>query len=384
MFGWTRPLLLSLVPAVAFMLGGCAGGGDTGLSAPVITSQPADASVLSGQTASYAVVASASPAPTYQWRRNGIEIAGATSATYVTPALALADGGAVYTVVVRNSQGSATSNGANLGVGAVSTAEKRSLFSVLILTAELYLAGIAPFEFVQNDAFVEPTTVCQTGVGSPMLNGVPAVVGQALPDTATVSATFSTCTEVDGTSFSGSSSVVYDFPSLDLLNGTATANVSNLRVTTRSAGVVDNDYTANGVGAIAVASASTPAEDTVTILLTPAAGSTLRNELDGLTATFASGAMTLTAGVSATSVARIRFDYDHLSTSISGVSYVANGFHELSRDAQGGVIAGSGEVIFTTNGVEVGRIYATNGGVFVEVDGVSQPMKVPATGLSRR
>lgn len=60
-------------------------------------------------------------------------ISGATSATYTTPALALADSGAKYRCVVTNAQGSATSNEATVNVSAV-TAGTISGFSLLAAT----------------------------------------------------------------------------------------------------------------------------------------------------------------------------------------------------------------------------------------------------------
>ncbi|HXF44674.1 MAG TPA: immunoglobulin domain-containing protein [Burkholderiaceae bacterium] len=84
--------------------------------APVITQQPASVAVLVGQTATFTVGASGAAPVTYQWRRNGNAIAGATAASYTTPALTLGDNGATYSVVVTNNQGSATSNSALLSV----------------------------------------------------------------------------------------------------------------------------------------------------------------------------------------------------------------------------------------------------------------------------
>ncbi|MFC1586652.1 immunoglobulin domain-containing protein, partial [Fibrobacterota bacterium] len=83
---------------------------------PVITVQPAGQVVTEGQTASFGVTATSSVAMTYQWRKNGTPIAGATSAGYTTPASTLPDNGAQYDVVVTNSSGSVTSNAAMLTV----------------------------------------------------------------------------------------------------------------------------------------------------------------------------------------------------------------------------------------------------------------------------
>jgi hypothetical protein len=70
-----------------------------------------------GLAATYSVTATGS-ALQYQWSKNGVTIAGATSGTYTTPPTAFADTGAVFTVTVRNSAGAVTSNPALLTVTA--------------------------------------------------------------------------------------------------------------------------------------------------------------------------------------------------------------------------------------------------------------------------
>lgn len=87
-------------------------------AAPVITTQPANASVTAGQTATFSVVATGSGTLAYQWRKNGTDITGATSASYTTPATITADNGAQFTVVVSNAYGSVTSTAATLTVAA--------------------------------------------------------------------------------------------------------------------------------------------------------------------------------------------------------------------------------------------------------------------------
>ncbi len=90
--------------------------GTTSVSPPSITAQPQARSVNVGQTASFTVTATGAATLTYQWRKNGVPISGATSSGYMAPATVIADNGARFSVVVQNSLGSVTSNNAVLTV----------------------------------------------------------------------------------------------------------------------------------------------------------------------------------------------------------------------------------------------------------------------------
>ena len=82
--------------------------------APTISSQPADQSVVAPAPASFSVTATGTEPFTYQWKRNGNNISGATASTYTTPATTTNDNGAVFTVVVSNGIGNpVTSNPGN-------------------------------------------------------------------------------------------------------------------------------------------------------------------------------------------------------------------------------------------------------------------------------
>jgi len=52
----------------------------------------------------------------YQWAKNGANIAGATKASYTTPPTTITDDGALFAVTVSNSVGGVTSNNATLTV----------------------------------------------------------------------------------------------------------------------------------------------------------------------------------------------------------------------------------------------------------------------------
>ena len=86
---------------------------------PLITGQPLPISVQVGASATFAVGAvSRGGSLTYQWRRNGTSIGGATGTSYTTPATVAGDNGTAYSVVVTSSNStSVTSNGAVLTVG---------------------------------------------------------------------------------------------------------------------------------------------------------------------------------------------------------------------------------------------------------------------------
>jgi hypothetical protein len=91
------------------------------LSAPIITAQPAPVVALVGGSASFSVSATGNPSPTYQWRKNGNAIAGATGAAFPLANVQSADA-ASYDVVVTNSVGSVTSSLAPLTVATTTTA----------------------------------------------------------------------------------------------------------------------------------------------------------------------------------------------------------------------------------------------------------------------
>src|ERR1700729_3786588 len=76
---------LTLVFTFALALfAGCGGGS---ASPPEITAQPASQTVTAGQTATFSVSATGPIPLTFQWQKNAVNIAGATSARYTTPAV---------------------------------------------------------------------------------------------------------------------------------------------------------------------------------------------------------------------------------------------------------------------------------------------------------
>jgi hypothetical protein len=111
---WCGALALALI---VVSLAGCAGGFEGSKAVtPFAVTQPVSQTVTVGQTATFSVFANGTGPLAYQWYKNGVAISGATSATYTTPATALNDSGAVFTVTVSNLAGSMTSTPATLTV----------------------------------------------------------------------------------------------------------------------------------------------------------------------------------------------------------------------------------------------------------------------------
>lgn len=125
------------------------------LEAPVITTHPANASVLAGATATFTAAATGSPTPTFQWQRNSTNIAGATSATYSVTATAALNG-SVYRVIATNSLGSVTSNTATLTVNT----PPQFTNTTWSATGTVDL----PFEFQLNVTGTPPITFSATGL----------------------------------------------------------------------------------------------------------------------------------------------------------------------------------------------------------------------------
>jgi hypothetical protein len=89
--------------------------------APSIVTQPSNQTVNAGNNATFIVSTHGSAPFSYSWERNQVAIAGANSASYVTPGTVLADSGAKFRVVVSNTAGSATSTEATLSVNAATS-----------------------------------------------------------------------------------------------------------------------------------------------------------------------------------------------------------------------------------------------------------------------
>ena len=131
--------------------------------AAAITVQPANQTVLADQAATFSVTATGNPAPTYQWQNaaTSANIAGATSATYVTPPTMIADNGSTFQVVVSNNLGSQTSHAVTLTVN--STGPPPTNAMVLTYHNDTMRTGLDPNETILTTSNVNSTSFGKLG-----------------------------------------------------------------------------------------------------------------------------------------------------------------------------------------------------------------------------
>lgn len=341
------------------------------LAAPVITTQPAAVTVAPGETARFAVAATGSPTPSYQWLKNGVAIAGATSASYTTPALTLADSGAVYAVRLSNSQGEVLSDNAVLTVAA----DNRADLMRLLGAAGTWLQALgAPMEITDEEGRVlDSAAVCTGGTVNATLNGATPTVGQMLPPTGALTTRFTNCV-IDGTRYNGSGTATYDFIGLQPpLNGTLSSTIDNIRVTEIGG---QSDYTVNGGGSVSLSGRVENGAIVQNAVLSPTGGSTVANNLLGLRATLVGGSFSVGSTTRAADdrLLATSMGYNDFSLTVGGVPYLARGTLTINFDGPNGLPSGgSGEITLSSNGTQVGRLYFAGGSLQIEVNGSVQP-----------
>jgi pectate lyase len=120
------------------------------ITPPTITTQPSAQSVNAGSTATFSVAASGTSPFTYQWQKNGSDIAGATSSSLSVADAQDGDAG-TYTVIVSNPAGSATSDGAALTVTTPPTIttqpSSQTVNAGQPVTFSVAAGGTAPFQY---------------------------------------------------------------------------------------------------------------------------------------------------------------------------------------------------------------------------------------------
>jgi hypothetical protein len=168
---FSSALIFASILGLAVALGDCGGSSVSvhtgGGTAPSITQQPANQTIQVGQTATFTVVASGSPPLTYQWQKGTVNISGATSASYTTPATTSADNGSTFRVVVTNGiNPSATSNNATLTVQSASSPPPLATVSVLTYHNDVSRTGLNFNETTLTTSNVNSTSFGKLGTMS--------------------------------------------------------------------------------------------------------------------------------------------------------------------------------------------------------------------------
>ena len=108
---------------------------------PVITTQPVAQNVILGDTATFSVAATGTPAPTYQWQFNGANLSSQTSSTLTLTNVTGANAGN-YDVVISNPAGNVTSNSVALSVFSALITKANNLTALNIGTS--WTGGAVP------------------------------------------------------------------------------------------------------------------------------------------------------------------------------------------------------------------------------------------------
>jgi hypothetical protein len=194
---------------------------------PTVTSQPVSQTVIAGQTATFSVSATGTATLTYQWKKNGTAIVGATSSSYTTPATATTDNGAQFTVTVTNSAGNVTSNAAILTVNAATRSLIASQTALNFSIVNLGSSSILGVTF--TNAGNTSITVSGVSIAGPgfMAAGVSSGLILAPGQTATLNVTFAPASAGSVTGSATVTSNATNSPSTISLSGTGVQPVSH-------------------------------------------------------------------------------------------------------------------------------------------------------------
>ncbi|MBI4913102.1 MAG: M4 family metallopeptidase [Acidobacteria bacterium] len=207
-------------------------------TAPSITTQPASQSVVVGSTATFTVAASGTAPFTYQWYKGAAAIAGATAATYTTPATTLADSGSTFYVTVTNSLGSATSNTATLTVTTAPTTTE-------LVTNGGFESGATGWAGTTGAINTWTNQPARTGTKNAWLQGNGTTTTENLTQSITIpaAATKATLTfwiHID--TAETTTSIAYDTLKVQVINGTTTTTLATYSNLNKATGYVQKTF----------------------------------------------------------------------------------------------------------------------------------------------
>lgn len=339
-------------------------------SAPVITTQPQSIVVLQGQRAAFGVVAVGSGPLSYQWQRNGTDLAGETGEGLTLDNVTAADSGAQFRVVVKNAKGSVTSSAATLTVNAVTPDDQAKLLALMMTWMPGLQAAGAPLEFADDDFKLKAVgALCAGGTASLKLDGGAAPApGSTLPTgTHTLAAQFSGCQTESQSTYDGDSSLAYTFASQAQRSGTGQSTVGDFRMTTTDINGVEKTWRVKGSAKVELDGSVAGTTETSVLRYLPASGLTITDTATQAVATLTGGNVLFKTVSNGTLPSVSRQEYAQFGFTRGGVGYALDGFFELDFNGQGLPTSGSGTVTITGNGKVIGRVKGTAGGLVIEV-----------------
>ena len=199
----------------------------TGMAAPSITTQPASQTVTAGQSATFDVVARGSGTLTYQWKKNGTPIGGATASTYTTPAATASDNGAQFNVLVSDSTGNVASNAAALTVSAATALLNASTASLSFASVNLGSNSVLGVTF--TNAGNSNVTVSNISISGAGFTAGGVSTGQILTpgQTAALNVTFTPAAAVGATGSVTVASNATNSPAIISLSGSGVQTSSH-------------------------------------------------------------------------------------------------------------------------------------------------------------
>ncbi len=150
-----------------------------------ITVQPQDMAVDAGSNATFSVSVAGDPPVAFQWRRDGSDIAGATSSTHTLPSVSGSDNGAQFSVRLSNSVSTLTSSVARLTVRTAPTLtaqpQHRAVLSGVPATFSVTASGSSlTYVWKRNGIPIPGATRSSYSVGFPLAGDSGAVYSVAV------------------------------------------------------------------------------------------------------------------------------------------------------------------------------------------------------------
>jgi hypothetical protein len=288
---------------------------------PSLSVQPVSETVIAGQPATFSVTATGTAPINYQWYQGTTPISGATGPTYTTPATAVGDSGATYTVVVTNVVGTISSPAATLTVTPLvptlsfaPIATQTYGGAPFIVSATSASSGAVSYSVGSGPATIVGNTVTLTGAGTVVLNASQVVNGNYTAATATTKFTVgdevptltlpSPGTKIYGQQQPFAVTATSNSPgaiTYSVVSGPATITGNTIALTGMGTVVLNVSQAASGNYTATTATASFTVDEVPTLSFTPIATQTYGNGPILVTATSNSpGAITYSVSGPAT------------------------------------------------------------------------------------